>query len=138
TCEVLVPDSHVEAHDVGERDDRRFVVVGARATAPDAAPSPNDDSLLVPLVVRDRQVGVLRLADAKPIVLDPDARRFLDALAYYAALGVERVRLTAAAEHAEAFRQADELKTALLATLSHDLRTPLTTIKALAHQLAAR
>jgi K+-sensing histidine kinase KdpD len=47
-------------------------------------------------------------------------------------------RLSAAAERAEAFRQADELKTALLATVSHDLRTPLTTIKALAHQLAAR
>jgi two-component system sensor histidine kinase KdpD len=92
----------------------------------------------VPLAVRDRRVGVLRLVDTKPIVLDSDARRFLDALAYYAALGVERVRLTAAAERAEAFRQADELKTALLATVSHDLRTPLTTIKALAHQLAAR
>jgi two-component system sensor histidine kinase KdpD len=95
-------------------------------------------SLLVPLRVRERTVGVLRLSHSAPIVLELDARRFLDALAYYAALGVERVRLTAAAERAEAFRQADELKTALLATVSHDLRTPLTTIKALAHELAAR
>jgi two-component system sensor histidine kinase KdpD len=95
-------------------------------------------SLLMPLRVRERTVGVLRLSHDAPIVLEPDARRFLDALAYYAALGVERVRLTAAAERAEAFRQADELKTALLATVSHDLRTPLTTIKALAHELAAR
>jgi len=95
-------------------------------------------SLLMPLRVRERTVGVLRLSHRAPIVLEPDTRRFLDALAYYAALGVERVRLTAAAERAEAFRQADELKTALLATVSHDLRTPLTTIKALAHELAAR
>ncbi len=95
-------------------------------------------SLLMPLRVRERTVGVLRLSHSVPIVLEPDARRFLDALSYYAALGVERVRLTAAAERAEAFRQADELKTALLATVSHDLRTPLTTIKALAHELAAR
>jgi two-component system sensor histidine kinase KdpD len=95
-------------------------------------------SLLMPLRVRERTVGVLRLSHTAPIVLEPDARRFLDALSYYAALGVERVRLTAAAERAEAFRQADELKTALLATVSHDLRTPLTTIKALAHELAAR
>jgi two-component system sensor histidine kinase KdpD len=92
----------------------------------------------MPLRVRERTVGVLRLSNDAPIVLEPDARRFLDALAYYAALGVERVRLTAAAERAEAFRQADELKTALIATVSHDLRTPLTTIKALAHELAAR
>jgi two-component system sensor histidine kinase KdpD len=92
----------------------------------------------VPLRVRERTVGILRLSNDTPIVLEPDAQRFLDALAYYAALAVERVRLTAAAERAEAFRQADELKTALIATVSHDLRTPLTTIKALAHELAAR
>ena len=41
----------------------------------------------------------------------------------------------AAVERAEAFKEADKLKDALLASLSHDLRTPLTTIKALAHEL---
>jgi two-component system sensor histidine kinase KdpD len=51
-------------------------------------------------------------------------------------LGAERARLMGEAERAEAFRQADALKTALIATVSHDLRTPLTTIKALAHRLA--
>lgn len=37
---------------------------------------------------------------------------------------------------AEVFRQADALKASLIATLSHDLRTPLTTIKALGSRLA--
>jgi K+-sensing histidine kinase KdpD len=41
----------------------------------------------------------------------------------------------AAVEGAEALREAAKLKDALLASLSHDLRTPLTTIKALAHEL---
>jgi K+-sensing histidine kinase KdpD len=41
----------------------------------------------------------------------------------------------AAVERAEALGLADKLKDALLASLSHDLRTPLTTIKALAHEL---
>jgi K+-sensing histidine kinase KdpD len=41
----------------------------------------------------------------------------------------------AAVDRAEALREADSLKDALLASLSHDLRTPLTTIKALAHAL---
>ena len=91
--------------------------------------------LLLPLMVHDRPVGVLRIADPAPIRLDAARARFVEAIAYYAALGVERVRLVAEAEHAEALRQADELKNALLASVSHDLRTPLTTIKALAHEL---
>jgi len=53
------------------------------------------------------------------------------------ALGVERARLGAEAEHAKALREADRLKDALLASVSHDLRTPLTTIKALAHDLGS-
>jgi two-component system sensor histidine kinase KdpD len=92
--------------------------------------------LLVPLLARGRAVGVLRIAHREQIVLRAEQREFLRALSYYAALGVERVRLVAAAERAEAFRQADALKSALIATVSHDLRTPLTTIKALAHRLA--
>jgi two-component system, OmpR family, sensor histidine kinase KdpD len=76
--------------------------------------------------------------DDDALALDPGQRRFLEALSYYAALGVERVRLAAEAEHAEALRQADKLKDALLASVSHDLRTPLTTIKALAHAIRLR
>src|SRR3954471_20271968 len=41
----------------------------------------------------------------------------------------------AAVERAEALREADKLKDELLASLSHDLRTPLTAIKALAHEM---
>ena len=93
-------------------------------------------SLLVPLIVRDRTVGVLRMSNATAFTLDPDREQFLSALSFYAALGVERVRLVADAERAEALRQGDTLKTALITGLSHDLRTPLTTIKALAHTLS--
>jgi two-component system sensor histidine kinase KdpD len=91
--------------------------------------------LLLPLTVRGRTVGVLRLAHANALPLDAERRRFLEAISYYAALGTERVRLVAAAEHADALRQADQLKNAVLASVSHDLRTPLTTIKALAHDI---
>ena len=41
----------------------------------------------------------------------------------------------AAVERVQALREADKLKDALLASLSHDLRTPLTAIKALAHEM---
>jgi len=93
-------------------------------------------TLLLPLTAHGRTVGVLRLDDPVGLLLDPPKLRFLSALAYYAALAVDRLRLVAEAERADALRQADQLKDSLLASVSHDLRTPLTTIKVLAHDIA--
>ena len=50
------------------------------------------------------------------------------ALAELAARTRERDRMQAEAVEAEALRRSDELKTALLRAISHDLRTPLTSI----------
>jgi two-component system sensor histidine kinase KdpD len=94
-------------------------------------------SILIPLLVRDRCVGVLHLAGEGRVVLDAAQSRFAGALAHYAALAVERTRLATEAERVEGLRQADRVKDALLASVSHDLRTPLTAIKALASELRA-
>ncbi len=103
----------------------------------DFLPATDVRTLLLPLRVRSTTVGVLLLASDRSIVLDESAQRLLAALSYYAALGAERVRLSAEVAHTESLREADRLKDALLQSVSHDLRTPLTTMKALAHLIGA-
>jgi two-component system sensor histidine kinase KdpD len=88
-----------------------------------------------PLEVRGMRVGTLLLRSARPFLLSRDQERVLGALSYYAALGVERIRLGHAEEEADALRRADRVKDALIASVSHDLRTPLTTIKGIADEI---
>ena len=57
-------------------------------------------------------------------------RRVLDAFAAQAAAVLERDRLAAGAADASRLRETDAVRTALLAAVSHDLRTPLAGIKA--------
>lgn len=92
-------------------------------------------ALGIPLSVRGQVVGALRLSAVHPFDVSDDQRRVLGALSYYAALGVERMRLAGAEEEAESLRRADRLKDALLTSVSHDLRTPLTAIKGIANEI---
>ncbi len=57
-------------------------------------------------------------------------RRMLDAFAAQAAAVLERDRLATRAADAVRLRESDAVRTALLAAVSHDLRTPLAGIKA--------
>ena len=65
-------------------------------------------------------------------------RRVLGAFAAYAAAALEQGRLTAAAEAARPIAEADRVRTALLAAVSHDLRTPLASAKAAVTSLRSR
>jgi two-component system, OmpR family, sensor histidine kinase KdpD len=57
-------------------------------------------------------------------------RRVLGAFATYAGVALDQQRLTAEAEAAKPIAAADRMRTALLAAVSHDLRTPLASAKA--------
>jgi two-component system, OmpR family, sensor histidine kinase KdpD len=57
-------------------------------------------------------------------------RRVLGAFAAYAGVALEQQRLSAEAEAARPIAEADRMRTALLAAVSHDLRTPLASAKA--------
>jgi two-component system, OmpR family, sensor histidine kinase KdpD len=65
-------------------------------------------------------------------------RRILGAFAAYAAAALEQQRLSAEAEAARPIAEADRMRTALLAAVSHDLRTPLASAKAAVTSLRSR
>ncbi|MEQ1870976.1 MAG: ATP-binding protein [Vicinamibacterales bacterium] len=78
---------------------------------------------LVPLRAATKAIGMLG-ASGRSIEAGT-----LDALAGIAAIAIERAQFLEDRKQAELTRQSEQLKAALLASLGHDLRTPLTTIR---------
>ncbi len=106
---------------------RRIVIPAGRS----AAFSRERSVIMAPLQLGDRVLGVLRLdgpVGDSPFKANPAA--LLNAVASEAAITLQRIELAREAAHAEALREADEMKTALMASISHDLKTPLAGIKA--------
>ncbi|WP_101789532.1 sensor histidine kinase [Nonomuraea indica] len=68
-------------------------------------------------------------------LLDASDRRVLEAFAAEAAIALRQERLRAEAERAKPLAEADKMRTALLAAVSHDLRTPLASAKAAVESL---
>jgi two-component system sensor histidine kinase KdpD len=77
-----------------------------------------------PLKVGIKTTGVM-------VSSSPEIERgTIEAIAGLVALALERARFLKEVSRAEALRQSDEFKSAVLASISHDLRTPLTAIRA--------
>lgn len=69
------------------------------------------------------------------VSLAANEKRLLETIASQAALGVERALLSKAENRAKVLEESDRLKTAILSSVSHDLRTPLASIQAAASSL---
>ena len=89
------------------------------------------DIRLVPLRVGTRPIGILA-ASGRPV--EPGT---LDTLAGVVAIAIERATFLEERKAAELTRQSEQLKTALLASIGHDLRTPLTAIRVAASNIMA-
>jgi two-component system sensor histidine kinase KdpD len=82
-----------------------------------------------PLKTTHGVIGVLGVKPFNPQnYLTSDQRRLLDAFANQVALAIERARLLEQARQAELLKATEQLQTALLNSISHDLRTPLVSI----------
>lgn len=90
---------------------------------------PTSQWLFVPLAVTERITGLLGLhLQERRRPPSSGQRRLLDAIADQAAVALERVRLAAELEERRVSSQGEELRAALLSSVSHDLRTPLSAI----------
>lgn len=86
----------------------------------------------VPLVARDKVIGVLHVGTLHPYGFTDDDVDLLQLVAERAALGIERSRV-----HEEMVRL-DEMKMNFVAIASHELRTPATSVYGLLTTLRAR
>jgi two-component system, OmpR family, sensor histidine kinase KdpD len=157
--------ANVAARHIGELFDGRVVVLLADAAgwlAPlGAAPVEPDDqaaareayesgrmagrgtalrpaagALFVPLVGSRGRLGALGVRSAEPAALAAsDQRRVLEAMAGQTALAIERARFADEAQQAQLQVEAERLRSTLLSSVSHDLRTPLAAITGAASSL---
>ncbi|MBV9249034.1 MAG: sensor histidine kinase KdpD [Acetobacteraceae bacterium] len=90
---------------------------------------PGAKRLFLPMQTGRGPVGVIGIdRDELGPLLTPDQQRLLNALADQAALAIERVNLVEAVDRARLAAETDRLRSALLTSISHDLRTPLASI----------
>ena len=102
----------------------------------------SDHELLAEAEVDDISVDTLRSVALAPVRLggrplgsmaligSPPSEQMVRAIANLIAITIEKARALEDASHAEAARQSEVLKSALLDSLAHDIKTPLTSIKA--------
>jgi two-component system sensor histidine kinase KdpD len=82
-----------------------------------------------PLKTTHGVIGVLGVKPANPnSYMSPDERRTLDAFVNQVALAIEGARLAEQGRQTELLEATEKLQTALLNSISHDLRTPLVSI----------
>ncbi|TMB97003.1 MAG: DUF4118 domain-containing protein [Chloroflexi bacterium] len=114
----------------------RWIRVVRPSTRQFALPRRNTRVRTVPIEAEGARLGIIAL------VTKPDAptfsgadTRLLSTVAHQLGRALERQRLQLEAAEAEALRRTDELRAALLNAVSHDLRTPLSSILAAAGSL---
>jgi two-component system, OmpR family, sensor histidine kinase KdpD len=128
TCETFQADQ-VELFVVKPNGQQPVVHKTTRlATTPEDLQTQPPD-ITVPLQTARGLLGEVRLwRSQKP--LQPEDERLLRTYASQAVLAIERARLLQTETRAKVLEESDRLKTSLLSSVSHELRSPLATIKA--------
>ena len=90
---------------------------------------PGAKRLFLPMRTGRGAIGVVGIdSDKSGPLLTPDERRLLDALIDQGALAIERVRLVEDMDRVKRTVETERLRSALLTSISHDLKTPLAAV----------
>jgi two-component system sensor histidine kinase KdpD len=126
-----------ETIDEADRGAAQWSFDSGRPAGRGADTLPGARRLFLPVRTNRGVIGVMGLGQGQrpDVLLTPDERRLLDALMDQAAVAIERVRLAAQMDETRVAAEAERLRGALLTSLSHDLKTPLTSILGAANSL---
>ena len=144
---VLLPDAHGRlqaspatdsaAFDAPDLSIAQWVADHGRAAGLGTHALPGAPAIYLPLAGSERTLGVLSvLPYHRRKVLLPEQRHLLETFAGQIALAIERAQLAEAAEAARVSVETESLRNTLLASISHDLRTPLAVITGASTALA--
>jgi two-component system sensor histidine kinase KdpD len=90
---------------------------------------PGAKRLFLPMRTGRGSIGVIGIDnDRSGPLLTPDQRRLLDALVDQGALAIERVLLVEDMDRVKRTVESERLRSALLTSISHDLKTPLASV----------
>jgi two-component system sensor histidine kinase KdpD len=140
TAVVLLPDANGKLHYPAEppleasfaRADlsiAQWVVDHGKRAGLGTDTLPAAPALYVPLSDERQHLGVLAVHPSnRRRILLPEQRHLLDTFAGQLGLAMERARLAEEAEAARVAAETESLRNTLLASISHDLRTPLAVI----------
>jgi len=100
--------------------------------APEPAVAVFDGIHLIPLLLGMRSMGVLAFSGGE------QSSNVYEAIGTLVAIALERAAALERTSHMEAARESERLRSALLDSVTHDLRTPLTSIRAAATTLISQ
>lgn len=126
---LFVPDTRGQGIAQWVYDHKQIAGLGT-TTLPSAA------ALYLPLLAARGTVGVLGVQPAQPRrLLAPEQVHLLETFASQTAVAIERAILAAEAQQGQVQIETERLRSSLLSSVSHDLRTPLTAITGAASSL---
>ena len=131
----LARDTSIAQHPVSAPA-AEWVIEHDQIAGPGTNTLPNAAALFLPLTGSQQILGALavRTSDMERL-LEPDQRQLLEACANQLALALERDQLAIDAAEARIQAESEQVRSALLSSVSHDLRTPLAAIAGVSSSL---